>query len=79
MADWIPFPSPEDMPDPSGMDRTSLLAYLESLRERIAQLDEQEPEDMEAPEYEVWADQHEALEDLTDEIRDLLDGMGGNA
>ena len=47
--------------------------------ERIAQLDEQEPEDMEAPEYEVWADQHEALEDLTDEIRDLLDGMGGNA
>ena len=38
MADWIPFPSPEDMPDPSGMDRTALLTYLESLRERIAQL-----------------------------------------
>ena len=77
MADWIPFPSPEDMPDPSGMDRTALLTYLESLRERIAQLDEQEPEDMEAPEYEVWADQHEALEDLANEILDRLDSLEG--
>lgn len=77
MAEFLFFPPCGDPPDLSGRDRQSLVELLASTQERIALLDEQEPEDMEAPEYEVWADQHEALEDLADEIRDLLDEMGG--
>ena len=77
MAEFLFFPPCGDPPDLSGRDRQSLIELLASTQERIALLDEQVPEDMESPEYEVWADQHEALEDLADEIRDLLDEMGG--
>ena len=71
MADVFEF---EAFCDPEEMDREELLAYLEALKERIAELDEAEPEDMESEEYEVWGEKHEELEDLVDEVRDLLDG-----
>ena len=32
---------------------------------------------MDSEEYESWGDRHEALEDLTDEILDRLDELGG--
>ena len=34
---------------------------------------------MDSEDYEQWGDRHEALEDLSDEIEDLLDEMGGDA
>ena len=57
------------------MDREELTAYLKLLQNRIAELDESEPEDMNSEEYEVWGQQHEDLEDLLDEAMDLLDEM----
>lgn len=62
---------------PDALDREKLLAYLETVRAQISELDEQEPEDMESAEYEDWGGRHEELEDLLDELRDLLDEMGG--
>lgn len=61
--------------DPAEMDRDELLAYLEQLREQIAELDEHEPKNMNSEAYEEWGEQHEELEDLVDEVLDLLDEM----
>lgn len=55
--------------DPAG----DLLAQKAALEAKIAQLDAQEPENMESEAYEAWADEHEELDDLLDEILDLLD------
>ena len=60
-------------PDWETMDRCRLTAYLNDVRGRINQLDEQEPADMNSEEYDVWGVRHEELEDLADEIRDKLD------
>ena len=62
---------------PEGMDRAALLARLEEIRSRIAELDEQEPEDMESEAYEAWGEAHEDLEAMADEILDLLDELDG--
>lgn len=62
----------------SQMDRPALLDQLSALRAQIAQLDEQEPEDMESEAYELWGDQHEALEDLADAVLEQLDALGGD-
>ena len=64
-----------ELPDPDGLDREGLLACLASLRQRIAELDAAEPEDMESEAYEDWGDRHEELEDLVDEILDRLDDL----
>jgi len=72
MADIIDFTVYRD---PQTMNREELLAYLETLRQQIAALDESEPADMESEAYEDWADQHEDLEDLTDEAMELLEAM----
>lgn len=77
MADMIDFSQYAEEPDLREMSREALQEYWETVRERIALLDEQEPEDMDSEEYEIWGDQHEALEDLADEILDRLDELGG--
>ena len=77
MADILDFGAYAPFPDLDGMDRAELLDCLNAVRAQIAQLDEQEPKDMNSEEYEVWGDRHEELEDLADEILDLLDEMGG--
>ena len=74
MADIIDFSTRGEEPELDGMSREQLAAYLETVRERIARLYEEEPEDMESEAYEAWGDQHEELEDLADEIMDRLDG-----
>ena len=62
-------------PDIEAMDREELQACLKEVRERIADLDEREPADMNSEEYETWGDRHEELEDLADEIIDRLEEM----
>ena len=76
-ADRIDFSQYAEEPDLREMSREALQEYWETVRERIALLDEQEPEDMDSEEYESWGDRHEALEDLADEILDRLDELGG--
>lgn len=57
------------------MELPALTAYLEQLREKIAVLDESEPKNMNSDAYEVWGEEHEALEDLVDEVLDRLDEL----
>ena len=64
-----------DFVDIDSMTAEELKAYLEALRERIAELDEQEPADMESEEYEEWGEAHEELEDLVDEVLDRLEEL----
>lgn len=65
----------EDGPDIDAMDREELRDCLRRLRERIAELDEREPADMNSEEYEAWGQLHEEAEDLADEVRDRLDEL----
>ena len=71
MAEFLEFDG--FAPDIEAMDREELQACLQEVRERIADLDEREPADMESEEYEAWGDRHEELEDLADEIMDRLE------
>lgn len=64
-----------EKPEIEAMDREELLAYLETLRERISALDGEEPDDMESEAYEGWGDAHEELEDLVDEVVDRLEEL----
>ena len=71
MAEFLEFDG--FAPDIEAMDREELQACLQEVRERIADLDEREPADMESEEYQAWGDRHEELEDLADEIMDRLE------
>lgn len=62
-------------PDLLSMGRTELEDYLDTVRDWIARLDEEEPEDMESEAYEAWGERHEALEDLADDIQDRLEAL----
>ena len=73
MADIIDFGSYMEEPDMDSMDKTTLLAYLETLRAQISELDAAEPEDMDSEAYEEWGQRHEDLEDLMDEVMDRLE------
>ena len=62
-------------PDLEAMGRAELLDCLAAGRQRIARLDQEEPEDMDSEAYDAWGDRHEALEDLADDILDRLDEL----
>lgn len=65
----------EEEPDVSAMSREELLAHRDHLREKIWELDKNEPRNMMSEAYEEWGDLHEELEDQLDEVLDLLDEM----
>ena len=77
MADWITFDPLEQMPDPADMDRAQAEQYLAAVRAQIAQLDREEPADMDSEAYDEWGDQHEELEDLADELMERLEELEG--
>ena len=72
MSTFIPFQG-EEWPDLEHMTEEELRRELSEVWEKISVLDYQEPEDMNSEEYEAWAEQHEDLEDLADEIQDYLE------
>lgn len=85
-ADWmdgaqiLPFPgdtSPAwEEKDMSSMSAAQLWAYLEELREELAAMDDEEPEDETSEEFVEWAERHEELEDLADEAVERLEALG---
>lgn len=77
MAEIIDFSEYQEEPELESMSRAELEEYLRQVRERIAQLDEEEPADMNSEAYETWGDAHEDLEDLADEIVDRLEELDG--
>ena len=75
MADIIDFTEFMDEPELERLDWDGLHNYLEQVQAQIARLDEKEPKNMNSEAYENWAERHEDLEDLEDEILDRLDEM----
>ena len=68
MIDWI-----SAMPDVEDMDLHQLQALKAKLMEKIAELDAREPKNVESEAYDAWADAHEELEDLLDDVLDRLE------
>ena len=62
--------------DPKTMEPEELRAYLEDVRCELEAMDEEEPEDETSEEFVDWAERHEELEDLADEIVEQLEALG---
>ena len=71
MAQIIPFPADAEEPE---QEQEELLARVQELHEKLAELEAREPEDMTSAAYDRWAERHEALEDELDDLMELLDG-----
>lgn len=65
-----------DMPDVEDMEPETLREYELKIRNAIRQLDQIEPKNENSEEYDEWADDHESLEDILDEILDRLEEIG---
>lgn len=65
-----------EFPAPGGEERQALQSELDEVRRQIAELDLEEPEDMDSEEYEAWGDRHEELEDRADDLLDRLEELG---
>ena len=57
------------------LDEAQLRELMETAGEKLRQLDEIEPADMLSEAYGEWADVHEQVEDLYDELLDELDEL----
>ena len=62
--------------DPKTMEPEELRAYLEDVRCELETMDEEEPEDETGEEFVDWAERHEELEDVADEIVEQLEALG---
>ena len=62
-------------PDIDEMTVEELQEYQAQLKQQIADLDENKPEDQESEEFNDWADAHEELEDLLDDVIDKLEEL----
>ena len=65
-----------DRPEVADMNPEELRQYWQEIKDKIADLDEEEPEDMDSEAYDDWADRHEMLEDIRDEIEERLEEFG---
>lgn len=65
----------EDLPELSELDGEALLSLQQRIQEEIAALDKKEPKNEASEAYEQWADRHEELEDMLDEILDALEDL----
>ena len=75
MGEIIAFNAPQEEQYLDDMTREELQEYLEEIQERIEKLDEKEPKNMNSQAYADWADEHEVLEDMVDEIVEMLEEM----
>ena len=75
MADCIAFPAQPEEPGLHSMTRDELQERLQELQAQIADLDSREPEDLMSKRHEGWAERHEALEDLADDVMERLDEL----
>ena len=63
----------EEVPDFDEMGIEELKAYHQELEEALAKLDAAEPKNENSDAYEDWAQDHEDLEDLLDEVLDCIE------
>ena len=65
-----------DRPEVADMNPEELRQYWQEIKDKIADLDEEEPEDMDSEAYDDWADRDEMLVDLRDKIEERLEEFG---
>lgn len=65
----LPFPAQDPWERMEGMTAEELAELLAQRQE----MDAAEPDEADEEAYETWADAHEELEDLIDEVRDRLE------
>ncbi len=70
-------PSHDEFIDIETMSTEELRAFQEEMYTLLVELDAREPKNMNSPAYDDWADEHEELEDLLDDIQDRLDMLIG--
>ena len=66
----------DNVPDFDDMDAHVLRQYRKETEQMIAALNELEPRNQNSDAYEQWAELHEDLEDVLDEILDCLEDLG---
>ena len=59
--------------DLEAMDKEQLKAYRKEILAQIRELEDEDPETLTSDDFEIWANKHEDLEDILDDIQDLLD------
>ena len=65
----------EQVPDIDGMDLDEITGYRQDLEEALARLDAVEPKNENSEAYDDWAEEHEDLEDLIDEVLDRIEEL----
>lgn len=65
----------EEVPDFDQMDLAALKEYHQELESVLEKLNAAEPRNENSEAYDVWAEEHEDLEDLIDEILDRIESM----
>lgn len=78
MAEILPFPDPDFDPEEMPIEEMNvqqLRYYLEGLEDVLGEMDKKEPRNVNSEAYEQWAEEHEDLEDLMDELRDRIDEL----
>ena len=71
----IAFPQNEEQKDLYEMTLEEIQAHYAKMQEELHALDAKEPKNMNSDAYEVWADEHEELEDYLDEILDHMEEL----
>ena len=69
----VPFPAQDPWERMEGMAEEELAEFLAELMGQRQEMDAAEPDEADEEAYETWADAHEELEDLIDEVRDRLE------
>ena len=69
----LPFPAQDPWERMEGMAEEELAEFLAELLAQRQEMDAAEPDEADEEAYETWADAHEELEDLIDEVRDRLE------
>ena len=69
----VPFPAQDPWERMEGMAEEELAEVLAELLGQRQEMDAAEPDEADEEAYEPWADAHEELEDLIDEVRDRLE------
>ncbi len=69
----VPFPAQDPWERMEGMAEEELAEFLAELLGQRQEMDAAEPDEADEEAYETWADAHEELEDLIDEVRDRLE------
>ena len=69
----VPFPAQDPWERMESMAAEELAEFLAELLGQRQEMDAAEPDEADEEAYETWADAHEELEDLIDEVRDRLE------